>query len=218
MRVRICKGPLGAIRVLETTTSWAGPMCGCILADLGADVVKVEDPEGEVGRRIPPFLPGATRPISFLQATVNRNKRGLTLDLRTPEGREIFLTLTRQADMVVQNFRPGTFDRWGLGYGARRAVKPDIIYASISGFGQCGPIHDRVGYDPLPQAMSGFMSLNGPVDGGPARLRLFSATTLRDCTAPSPRSPRCNIARTPVRDSIATCRCWTRPSFNPTVT
>jgi len=173
MRVRICKGPLGAIRVLETTTSWAGPMCGCILADLGADVVKVEDPEGEVGRRIPPFLPGATRPISFLQGTVNRNKRGLTLDLRTPEGREIFLTLTRQADMVVQNFRPGTLDRWGLGYGARRAVKPDIIYASISGFGQFGPIHDRVGYDPLAQAMSGFMSLNGPVDGGPARLRLF---------------------------------------------
>jgi formyl-CoA transferase len=105
-------GPLAGIRVLEATASCAGPMCGCVLADLGADVIKVEDPVGEVGRRIPPFLPGANRPISFLQATVNRNKRSLTLDLRTPQGREIFLKLTRKADIVVQNFRPGTFDRW----------------------------------------------------------------------------------------------------------
>jgi formyl-CoA transferase len=166
-------GPLAGIRVLEATTSWAGPMCGCVLADLGADVIKVEDPAGEVGRRIPPFLPGATRPISFLQATVNRNKRSLTLDLRTPQGREIFLKLTRNADIVVQNFRPGTFDRWGVGYAACRGVKPDIIYVSISGFGQFGPIHDRVGYDPLAQAMSGFMSLNGPVEGGPSKAPTF---------------------------------------------
>src|SRR5215469_15746204 len=166
-------GPLAGIRVLEATTSWAGPMCGCVLADLGADVIKVEDPAGEVGRRIPPFLPGATRPISFLQATVNRNKRSLTLDLRTPQGREIFLKLTRQADIVLQNFPPGTFDRWEVGYAACREVKPDIIYVSISGFGQFGPIHDRVGYDPLAQAMSGFMSLNGPVEGGPSKAPTF---------------------------------------------
>jgi formyl-CoA transferase len=162
-------GPLASIRVLEATTSWAGPMCGCMLADLGADVIKVEDPAGEVGRRVPPFLPEAQRPISFLQATVNRNKRSLTLDLRKPEGRDIFLKLARRCDIVVQNFRPGTFDKWGIGYADCRAVKPDIIYVSISGFGQWGPIHDRVGYDPLAQAMSGFMSLNGPADGGPTK-------------------------------------------------
>ena len=166
-------GPLAGIRVLEATTSWAGPMCACMLADLGADVIKVEDPAGEVGRRVPPFLPAASRPISFLQATVNRNKRSLTLDLRTNEGRDIFLTLARRSDIVVQNFRPGTFDKWGIGYAACREVKPDIIYVSISGFGQYGPIHDRVGYDPLAQAMSGFMSLNGPKDDGPNKAPTF---------------------------------------------
>jgi formyl-CoA transferase len=166
-------GPLAGVRVLEATTSWAGPMCACILADLGADVIKVEDPAGEVGRRVPPFLPGAKRPISFLQATVNRNKKSLTLDLRKPEGRDIFLRLVGRSDIVVQNFRPGTFDKWGIGYGDCRAVKPDIIYVSISGFGQFGEIHDRVGYDPLAQAMSGFMSLNGPVDGGPTKAPTF---------------------------------------------
>lgn|SRR5208282_3653050 len=166
-------GPLAGIRVLEATTSWAGPMCACVLADLGADVIKVEDPAGEVGRRLPPFLPGATRPISFAQATVNRNKRSLTLDLRKLEGRDIFLKLAARSDIVVQNFRPGTFDKWGVGYAACREVKADIIFISISGFGQFGPIHDRVGYDPLAQAMSGFMSLNGPVDGAPSKAPTF---------------------------------------------
>jgi formyl-CoA transferase len=170
---RDVSGPLAGVRVLEATTSWAGPMCACILADLGADVVKVEDPAGEVSRRLPPFLPAAARPISFAHATVNRNKRSLTLDLRKPEGRDIFLKLAQRSDIVVQNFRPGTFDKWGVGYQACRQAKPDIIYISISGFGQFGPIHDRVGYDPLAQAMSGFMSLNGPVEGGPSKAPTF---------------------------------------------
>ena len=166
-------GPLAGVRVLEATTSWAGPMCACVLADLGADVIKVEDPQGEVARRLPPFLPGTTPPVSFAQATVNRNKRSLTLDLRTPRGREIFLALTQQSDIVVQNFRPGTLDKWGVGFAECRRVKPDIIYVSISGFGQFGPIHDRVGYDPLAQALSGFMSLNGAVDGAPSKAPTF---------------------------------------------
>jgi formyl-CoA transferase len=166
-------GPLAGVRVLEATTSWAGPMCACVLADLGADVIKVEDPGGEVCRRLPPFLPDASGGVSFAQATVNRNKRSLTLDLRKPDGRAIFLKLAARADIVVQNFRPGTLDKWGVGYDAVRAVKPDIVYVSVSGFGQFGPIHDRVGYDPLAQAMSGFMSLNGPVDGGPSKAPTF---------------------------------------------
>jgi formyl-CoA transferase len=166
-------GPLQGIRVLEATTSWAGPMCGCLFADLGADVIKVEAPEGEVGRRVPPYLTGEQSRISFLHATVNRNKRSLTLDLHDAKGRDIFLKLASRSDIVVQNFRPGTFDRWGIGYENCRLVKPDIIYVSISGFGQFGPDHDRPGYDPVAEAASGFMSLNGSPDGGPVRCATY---------------------------------------------
>jgi len=171
-------GPLAGVRVLEATTTLAGPMCGCVLADLGCDVVKVELPGGEVVRRLPPFLPGTNPPLSFFHAHVNRNKRSLCLDLRADEGRAVFLDLARRSDVVVQNFRPGTMDEWGVGYAAVRAVKPDIIYASISGFGQYGPDHDQCGYDPLAQAASGFMSLNGDVDGGPVRSPTFLADDL----------------------------------------
>jgi formyl-CoA transferase len=162
-------GPLDGIRVLEATTSWAGPMCACILADLGADVIKIEAREGEVARRIPPALPGHDKQIGFAQATVNRNKRNLTLDLRMLEGRDIFLKLAARSDIIVQNFRPGTFAKWAIGYEHVRSVKPDIIYVSISGYGQFGPIHDRVAYDPLAQAMSGFVSLGGSPDGPPTK-------------------------------------------------
>ncbi len=166
-------GPLQRLRVLEATTSWAGPMCGCMFADLGADVIKVEAIEGEVGRRAGPFITGEGSKISFLHATVNRNKRSLTLDLRKPEGRDIFLKLAARSDVIIQNFRPGTFDKWGIGYEDCRKVKPDIVYVSISGFGQFGPDHDRPGYDPVAEAASGFMSLNGSPDGGPVRCATY---------------------------------------------
>lgn len=166
-------GPLQRLRVLEATTSWAGPMCGCMFADLGADVIKVEAIEGEVGRRAGPFVTGEGSKISFLHATVNRNKRSLTLDLRKPEGRAIFLKLAARSDVIIQNFRPGTFDKWGIGYEDCRKVKPDIVYVSISGFGQFGPDHDRPGYDPVAEAASGFMSLNGSPDGGPVRCATY---------------------------------------------
>jgi formyl-CoA transferase len=166
-------GPLQGIRVLEATTSWAGPMCGCLLADLGADVIKVEAVDGEVARKLPPYLTGESGRVSFLHATVNRNKRSLTLDLRRDEGRDIFLRLAARTDVIVQNFRPGTFDKWGIGYEHCRQVKADIVYVSISGFGQFGPSHDRVGYDPLAEAESGFMSLNGAPDGPPTRCATY---------------------------------------------
>ncbi len=169
-------GPLAGICVLEATTTWAGPMCGCLLADFGADVIKVELPDGEISRTIPPFLPGTNPPISTMHATVNRNKRSLSLDLRKPEGSEIFLKLAARSDVVLENFRPGTMDKWGVGYEAVRKVKPDIIYTSISGFGQFGSEHDRAGYDTLAQAASGFMSLNGNREGAPVR----AATALGD--------------------------------------
>ncbi|MGE0827369.1 MAG: CaiB/BaiF CoA transferase family protein [Candidatus Binatia bacterium] len=169
-------GPLAGTRVLEATTTWAGPMCGCLLADFGADVIKVELPDGEISRTIPPFLPDTNPPISNMHATVNRNKRSLSLDLRKPEGRDIFLRLAARSDIVLENFRPGTMGKWGVGYEAVRQVKPDIIYTSISGFGQFGPDHDRAGYDTLAQAASGFMSLNGNREGTPVR----AATALCD--------------------------------------
>ena len=169
-------GPLAGVRVLEATTTWAGPMCGCLMADFGADVIKVELPDGEISRTIPPFLPDTNPPVSNMHATVNRNKRSLSLDLRTPDGREIFLKLATGSDVVLENFRPGTMDKWGVGYEAVRRLKPDIIYTSISGFGQYGPDHDRAGYDTLAQAASGFMSLNGNREGAPVR----AATALGD--------------------------------------
>jgi formyl-CoA transferase len=166
-------GPLAGVRVVELTTTWAGPMAGCILADFGADVIKVEHPAGEVARRSPPILPGTKPPISFMQATLNRNKRSLTLDLHAPRGREIFLDLCGRADIVIENFRPGALDGWGVGFKELRARKHDSILVSISGFGQYGRDHDRAGYDPLAQAASGFLSLNGSPDGEPVKAPTF---------------------------------------------
>ncbi len=166
-------GPLAGVRVVEATTTWAGPMCACVLADFGADVIKVELPEGEIARRLPPFLPGPEPALSFMHTTVNRNKRSLTLDLRQAEGRDLFLQLVCSADVVVENFRPGTMDGWGIGYEHVRAVRPDVVYVSISGFGQFGPDRERAGYDPMAQASSGWLSLNGEPGGPPVKAPTF---------------------------------------------
>jgi formyl-CoA transferase len=169
-------GPLAGVRVIDMTTTWAGPMCSVVLADLGADVIKVEVPGGEVARRIPPFLPGTE--VSFFHATVNRNKRSLVLDVRRDEGREVFLALCRTADVLVENFKAGTLAKLGLGYEQVRVAKPDIVYVSITGWGQFGPDHQRAGYDPLAQAASGFISLNGSPDGAPTKAPTFLADDL----------------------------------------
>ena len=175
---RDSKGPLEGLRVVEATTTWAGPMCGCILADFGADVVKVEDLSGEVSRRSPPFLPDTTPPQSFMHATVNRNKRSLSLDLRKPAGREVLRDLVARADVFVENFRPGTLAGWGLGYRDLQKRNPRLVYASISGYGQFGPNHERVGYDPLAQASSGYQALNGSPDGPSVKSPTFLADDL----------------------------------------
>ncbi len=166
-------GPLADLRVVELTTTWAGPMAGCVLADLGADVIKVEHPQGEMARRVPPLLPGTKAPVSFMHATVNRNKRSLTLDLHDARAREILLRLVARSDVVIENFRPGTLDQFGLGFGELRAMKHDLVLVSISGFGQYGPEHQRAGYDPLAQAESGWMSLNGEPGGAPVKAPTF---------------------------------------------
>jgi formyl-CoA transferase len=166
-------GPLAGVRVLEATTTWAGPMCGCLLADLGADVIKVEHPDGEVARRSPPFVPRSDPPVSLMQATVNRNKRSLSLDLHKPAGRDLFLRLVASMDLVIENFRPKTLERFGLGWGALRAMKQDLILVSISGFGQFGRASNRAGYDPIAQAATGFLSLNGEAGGEPVKAPTF---------------------------------------------
>jgi formyl-CoA transferase len=171
-------GPLADLRVVELTTTWSGPMAGCLFADLGADVIKVEHPEGEVSRRVPPMLPGADNPVSFMHASVNRNKRSLTLDLHAPRARELLLRLVARTDVVIENFRPGTLDRFDLGFSAMRAMKHDLVLVSISGFGQYGRDHDRAGYDPLAQAASGWMSLNGEPGGEPVKAPTFIADDL----------------------------------------
>src|SRR5262249_31805533 len=157
--------------VIEATTTWAGPMCGCLLADLGADVIKLELPGGEVARRLPPLLPG--RRLGFMHVTANRGKRSLTLDRRRPEGRDLPVGLVRRADVFVENFRPGTLAGWGLGYTDLCQVRPDLVYVSISGFGQWGPDADQAGYDPIAQAASGWLSLNGEPGGAPVKSPTF---------------------------------------------
>lgn len=169
-------GPLDGVRVLEVTTTWAGPMCGNVLADLGADVIKVEIPAGDVGRAIGPMLPGTE--VGFAHATVNRNKRALTLDIRRPEGRDICLDVTRRSDIMVENFKVGTMQGYGLGYEEVSAVKSDIVYVSITGWGQFGPRYEAAGYDPLAQATSGFMTVNGTPEGPPTKAGTFLADDL----------------------------------------
>ncbi len=164
-------GPLAGIVVLEATTTWAGPMAACVLADFGATVIKVEHPEGEIARRVPPFVPDTE--LSLFNETVNRNKKSVSLDLRRPEGRDLFLALCRTADVVIENFKPGTLAEWGVGYRDCARVKPDIVYVSVSGFGQFGPLSPRPGYDPIAQNFIGWTSLNGEPDGGPTKAPTF---------------------------------------------
>ena len=164
-------GPIDGISVLDVTTTWAGPMAGCVLADLGADVIKVEHPNGDVGRRLLPKLPG--RDLGIPAETVHRNKRCITLDLAKPKGRDLFLQLAADVDVVIENFKPGTMTRWGVGYEEVRAAKPNIVYVSISGFGQFGPLSHLPGYDPVAQNFSGWTSLNGAPDGGPTKAPTF---------------------------------------------
>jgi crotonobetainyl-CoA:carnitine CoA-transferase CaiB-like acyl-CoA transferase len=158
---------LSGLRVLELGHWIAAPYCTSLLADFGADVVKVERPgRGDEQRHSPPFIDG--RGAAFL--ALNRNKRSIGLDLTHPEDRATCMALCRQADVVVENFRPGTLDRIGFGYDAVAEANPGLVYCSISGFGSTGPLADQGGFDLIGQAMSGLMAACGPADGPPHRL------------------------------------------------
>ncbi|MFN0301829.1 MAG: CaiB/BaiF CoA transferase family protein [Burkholderiales bacterium] len=157
---------LDGIRVVDLTRILSGPFCSMFLADMGAEVIKIEDPdEGDPVRK-----QGAARNgYSLYFANFNRNKRSLTLDLRTDDGREILRSLVRKADVVVNNYRPGVMDKMGFGRDALRAVKPDIVSCHVTGFGLDGPYASRPSFDFIAQAMSGFMSVNGDPNGPPMR-------------------------------------------------
>ncbi|HUB21819.1 MAG TPA: CaiB/BaiF CoA-transferase family protein [Streptosporangiaceae bacterium] len=170
-------GPLADIRVLDLTRALSGPFATMILGDLGADVIKVEDIwHGDDTRRWGPPFQGDDAAY-FL--SINRNKRGLSVNIKTPEGREIVQRLAGQADILMENFRPGTAGRLGLGYEELSQSNPGLIYASISGYGQTGPSAGLPGYDAVAQAVSGMMSVTGEAGGEPVR----SGTSLADVGA-----------------------------------
>jgi formyl-CoA transferase len=161
-------GALAGIKVVDLSRVLGGPFCTQILGDHGADVIKVEPPQGDETRTWGPPFRGDT--ASYFIG-VNRNKRAIALDLLNPKGREILFRLLEKADVLVENFKPGTLERWGMGYHPVLVQRfPRLVHCSISGFGSDGPLGGRPGYDAVVQAMSGLMSINGPPDGPPLRV------------------------------------------------
>lgn len=165
--------PLAGIRVIELARVLAGPWAGQMLADMGADVIKVESPDGGDDTRAwgPPFVEskdGDNLSAAYYHST-NRGKRSITVDLKTDEGRETVRRLVKTADVVIENFKRGGLEKYGLDYQSLRALNPKLIYCSITGFGQTGPYADFAGYDYIVQGMSGFMSITGEPDGQPMK-------------------------------------------------
>ena len=168
MTVHSTAGPLSGMVTLDLTQILAGPMCTMVLADMGADVIKLEKPNGgDDNRRMgPPFIKDWS--AGFL--AVNRNKRSLALDLRSEAGRGVFRRLVEEADVVVENFRPGVMERLGLSYEELRNIKPRLVYCTISGFGSTGPARNRGGFDLVAQGVSGLMSITGHPNSPPAKV------------------------------------------------
>ena len=163
--------PLDGIKVVELARILAGPWAGQTLADLGADVIKVEAPEGDDTRRWgPPFIDrGDDRSAAYFHAT-NRGKRSITCDFRTPEGQAVVRRLVADADVVIENFKVGGLEKYGLDWPSLQQVNPRLIYCSITGFGQTGPYAHRAGYDFIIQGMAGLMSVTGEPDGQPQKV------------------------------------------------
>ena len=168
-------GPLSGVKVLDLTRVLAGPYSAMMLADMGAEVIKIEVPnKGDDSRQFAPFVNGE----SAYYMNLNRNKKGITLNLKLPKGKEIFLNMVKKADIVLENYRPGTMEKLGLGYEDLKKVNPGIIYGCVSGFGHYGPYKNRAGYDIIGQAMGGLMSTTGWPDGAPTRTGTAMADVL----------------------------------------
>lgn len=158
--------PLSKYRVLDLTRMVSGPYCTMLLGDMGAEVIKVEPPAGDDTRYLgPPFISGH----SAMYLSLNRNKKSIVLDLTQPAGQQVFLRLAREADVVVENFRPGITSKLGIDYAAVRQVNPRVIYCSLTAFGETGPYRDKPGLDLVFQAMGGLMSITGEPEGKPVR-------------------------------------------------
>ena len=167
---------LEGLRILDLTRVLVGPYATMVLADLGADVIKLEMPvTGDDARAYPPHVNGE----SAYFMSLNRNKRSMTLNLKSAKGKEIFLDMIREVDVIVENFRPGTMERLGLGYEVLKKENPGLIYAAASGFGHTGPYSKRPAYDAVVQAMGGIMSITGQPGGPPTRV----GTSIGDITA-----------------------------------
>ncbi|MBI4504249.1 MAG: CoA transferase, partial [Chloroflexi bacterium] len=165
----LAPGLLSGVRVLDLTRFLAGPYGAMMLGDMGAEVIKIEEPGGDPIRAVgPPFVDGE----SAYYLSINKNKRSVGIDLRKPHGRQVFCRLVERCDAVLENYRPGVTKRLGIDYETLRGVNPRLVYCSISGFGQDGPYAQRPGFDILFQAMSGGLSLTGTPDGQIARMGL----------------------------------------------
>ncbi|HEX6313611.1 MAG TPA: CoA transferase [Gemmatimonadaceae bacterium] len=161
--------PLDGVRVVDLTQVMAGPFCTMLLADLGADVIKIEPPDGDLSRSMGGARLRKRGPDHAPFFALNRNKRSVVLDLKQPDELGVLLSLVRQADVFIENFRPGVADRLGVGYDALSAENPRLVYATISGFGPGGAWSDRPGFDLIAQGMSGVMSVTGTADSGPVK-------------------------------------------------
>ncbi len=168
--------PLEGIKVLDLTRVLAGPYATMILGDLGADIIKIEMPvKGDDARHFGPYV----KDESAYFMSLNRNKRSITLNLKHQKGKELFLKMVKKADIVVENYRPGTMEKLGLGYDVLSEINPSIIYAATSGYGHTGPYSKRAAYDAVVQAMGGIMSITGEKGGKPTRV----GSSIGDITA-----------------------------------
>lgn len=174
--LQIEPGALAGVRILDLTRVLAGPFCTMLLGDMGAEIIKVEEPgKGDDTRTYPPFIEG----YSTYFCNMNRNKKSITLDLKKPEAKAVFKEMVKNVDVVIENYKPGTMTKLGIGHDDLKAINPRLIFASISGFGQYGPYKDRPGYDIIGQAMGGLMSVSGWPDSPPTR----SGTAMGDILA-----------------------------------
>jgi crotonobetainyl-CoA:carnitine CoA-transferase CaiB-like acyl-CoA transferase len=170
--------PLGDIRVLDLGRVVSGPVCSFYLASLGADVIRIDQPGGDVSWQVPPFVGSdgtnptraGDRDISLNHLKRDRGKRNVSLDISTEEGREILRDLVRTADVLVENFRPGVMTKWRIGYEDLSAINPGLVYCAITGYGQSGPDRDRQGMDMIIQGVSGMMARNGQPDSPPTKV------------------------------------------------
>lgn len=175
------QGPLAGLRVIEMGSLIAGPFCGQVLGDFGAEVIKLEDPK--VGDPMRQWGRSKPKGLSPWWPVIGRNKKSVTIDLRTDEGRDVARALIAKADVVVENFRPGTLEKWGMGYEALAATNPGLVMARVSGFGQTGPYAKRAGYALVGEAMGGLRHITGEPDRPPARAGISIGDSLSGLNA-----------------------------------